>query len=63
MVGAHEEHSENLKTNLRVSYQYICQVLGLLFRVPSIEFVSFLFCWLVGPILHLVILNFFIILV
>lgn len=59
MVGPHEEQSENLKTNLRVSYQYICQVLGLLFRVPSIEFVSFCFVGSLGLILHLVILNFF----
>ena len=34
-------------------------VLGLLFRAPSIEFVSFCFVGSLGLILHLVILNFY----
>ena len=57
VVGQRNLQSLYIKETLRNSYQYVCQVLGLFLRVPSVEFLSFCVVGSLGLLLHLLILN------
>ena len=45
------------KASVKIFYQFLCQVMALLLRVRSVEFISFCIVGTIGVVVHLAVLN------
>jgi len=55
-VFAKRSHGES-KASVKIFYQFLCQVMALLLRIKSVEFMSFCIVGTIGVVVHLAVLN------